>query len=79
MGPEADRLVSAPTVFAETTDPALATLVTVNRALPGRAVGPVVTLASVDADEVPVVLPQADCLVIESGTNAFAAVCSAVK
>ena len=72
-------LVSEPTVPEETTDAALATLVTVKRALPGWAVGPVVTLASVDADDVPVVLPQADCLVIESGTKALAAVCSAVK
>ena len=54
-------------------------VVTVNRALPGWAAGPVVTLASVDADEVPVVLPQVDCLVMVSGTNALAAVCSAVK
>src|SRR4051812_22207173 len=78
IGPDPTGSVSEPTVPEETTDAALATFMTVNRALPGRAVGPVVTPASVGADEVPVVLPQADCLVIESGTNALAAVCRAV-
>src|SRR3954465_13470711 len=77
-GPEATGVVSVPTVLAETDDPALATLVTLKRALPGRAAGPVVPPASVGAEDVPVVLPQADCLVMESGTNALAAVCSAV-
>src|SRR6476661_5747898 len=68
-GPVATGLVSEPTVPDETTEAALATLVTTNRALPGWAPGPVVTVARADAEEVAVVLPQADCWVIESGTK----------